>query len=200
MDTQSSSEKHEEDLIIIRSVLHGENADYALLWKKYHKQIFANVLKIVRNIDDADDIVQDTFLKAFNALHSYNHTYPFPAWLYKIASNTCIDYFRRKRIRPISIENLNVYGGDVYDIIPDTSIPIDMHIVNSETKESLMKAIHQLPDRYRDCIQYRHFDELSYEEISQKMNLPLSTIKITLFRARKMLLSLLSDKDMINLQ
>lgn len=195
MDDQSTSQKHEDDLIIIRSVLSGENADFALLWQRYNKQIFANVLKIVRNIDDADDIVQDTFLKAFNALHTYNQTYPFPAWLYKIASNTCIDYFRRKRIRPISIENLNVHGGDVYDIIPDASIPIDIHIINSERKESLMNAIKQLPDRYKECIHLRHFEELSYEEISQKMNLPLSTIKITLFRARKMLLSLLSDKD-----
>lgn len=196
MSDQSTIQKHEEDLLIIRSVLSGEHSDYALLWKKYNKQIFANVLKIVRNIDDADDIVQDTFLKAFNALHSYNQTYPFPAWLYKIASNTCIDYFRRKRIRPISIENLNVHGGDVYDILPDGSIPIDIHIINSERKESLMKAIHQLPNRYKECIQLRHFEELTYEEISHKMNLPLGTIKITLFRARKMLHGLLSNMDM----
>lgn len=196
MNGNSNSQKHEEDLVIIRSVLSGSHADYGLLWEKYNKQIFANVLKIVRNIDDADDIVQDTFVKAFNALHTFNQTYPFPAWLYKIASNTCIDYFRRKRIRPISIENMNVHGGDIYDIIPDASIPIDIHIINSERKESLMKAIQQLPDRYKECIQLRHFEELTYEEISQKMNLPLGTIKITLFRARKMLHSLLSNKDM----
>lgn len=195
MDKYTATQKHEDDLIIIRSVLSGDSSQFALLWQKYNKQIFANVLKLVRSIDDADDIVQDTFLKAFNALHSYNQTFPFPAWLYKIASNTCIDYFRRKRIRPISIENINREGGDIYDIIPDKSIPIDDNIINNETKEELLKAVEQLPLRYKQCIQLRHFEELSYEEISLKMNLPLGTVKITLFRARKMLLSMLSNKD-----
>jgi len=195
MDKYTATQKHEDDLIIIRSVLSGDSSQFALLWQKYNKQIFANVLKLVRSIDDADDIVQDTFLKAFNALHSYNQTFPFPAWLYKIASNTCIDYFRRKRIRPISIENINRDGGDIYDIIPDKSIPIDDNIINNETKEELLKAVEQLPLRYKQCIQLRHFEELSYEEISIKMNLPLGTVKITLFRARKMLLNMLSNKD-----
>ena len=196
MDKYTATQKHEDDLIIIRSVLSGDSSQFALLWQKYNKQIFANVLKLVRSIDDADDIVQDTFLKAFNALHSYNQTFPFPAWLYKIASNTCIDYFRRKRIRPISIENINRDGGDIYDIIPDKSIPIDDNIINNETKEELLKAVEQLPLRYKQCIQLRHFEELSYEDISLKMNLPLGTVKITLFRARKMLLSMLSNKDL----
>ncbi len=195
MDKYTATQKHEDDLIIIRSVLSGDSSQFALLWQKYNKQIFANVLKLVRSIDDADDIVQDTFLKAFNALHSYNQTFPFPAWLYKIASNTCIDYFRRKRIRPISIENINREGGDIYDIIPDKSTPIDVNIINNETKEELLKAVEQLPLRFKQCIQLRHFEELSYEEISIKMNLPLGTVKITLFRARKMLLSMLSNKD-----
>lgn len=196
MDKYTATQKHEDDLIIIRSVLSGDSSQFALLWQKYNKQIFASVLKIVRSIDDADDIVQDTFLKAFNALHSYNQTFPFPAWLYKIASNTCIDYFRRKRIRPISIENINRDGGDIYDIISDKSTPIDVNIINNETKEELLKAVEQLPLRYKQCIQLRHFEELSYEEISIKMNLPLGTVKITLFRARKMLLNMLSNKDM----
>ena len=196
MDKYTATQKHEDDLIIIRSVLSGDNSQFALLWQKYNKQIFASVLKIVRSIDDADDIVQDTFLKAFNALHSYNQTFPFPAWLYKIASNTCIDYFRRKRIRPISIENINRDGGDIYDIISDKSTPIDVNIINNETKEELLKAVEQLPLRYKQCIQLRHFEELSYEEISIKMDLPLGTVKITLFRARKMLLNMLSSKDL----
>lgn len=196
MDKYTATQKHEDDLIIIRSVLSGDSSQFALLWQKYNKQIFANVLKLVRSIDDADDIVQDTFLKAFNALHSYNQTFPFPAWLYKIASNTCIDYFRRKRIRPISIENINRDGGDIYDIISDKSTPIDVNIINNETKEELLKAVEQLPLRYKQCIQLRHFEELSYEEISIKMNLPLGTVKITLFRARKMLLNMLSNKDL----
>ena len=196
MDKYTATQKHEDDLIIIRSVLSGDSSQFALLWQKYNKQIFASVLKLVRSIDDADDIVQDTFLKAFNALHSYNQTFPFPAWLYKIASNTCIDYFRRKRIRPISIENINRDGGDIYDIIPDKSTPIDVNIINNETKEELLKAVEQLPLRFKQCIQLRHFEELSYEEISIKMNLPLGTVKITLFRARKMLLNMLSNKDL----
>lgn len=197
MEKQSSTLKQDDDIAIIHSVLSGKKSDYALLWQKYNKQIYANVLKIVRSIDDADDIVQDTFLKAFNALHTYNQTFPFPAWLYKIASNTCIDYFRRKRIRPISIEQISRESGDIYDIIPDKSIPIDKNLIDKETKDELLKAVERLPSRYKECIQLRHFEELSYEEISLKMDIPLGTVKITLFRARKMLLSMLSDKDLI---
>jgi RNA polymerase sigma-70 factor (ECF subfamily) len=195
MEKDTKAINHEEDLILIRSVVSGITADYSQLWEKYHRQIFGMVLKIVRNIDDADDIVQDTFLKAFNALHTYNHAFPFPAWLNKIASNTCIDYFRKKRIRPISIEQLNTNGIDMYDIIPDATIPIDIALIHAETKEQLLQSINQLPARYKECIQLRHFEELSYEEIALKMNLPLGTIKITLFRARKMLQQILSGKD-----
>lgn len=196
MQKKDRSVHEEDDIVLIQSVLGGNTKDFELIWNRYHKLIYAHVLKLVRNIDDADDIVQDTFIKAFNALHTYNQSYPFTAWLYKISSNTCIDYFRRKRIRPVSIEGIQKTTTSIYDIIPDQSIGIDFTLINAETKDALHKAIKQLPDRYRECIELRHFQELSYEEIAQKLNLPLGTIKITLFRARKALSTLLEGKDM----
>lgn len=196
MQKKDRSVHEEDDIVLIQSVLGGNTKDFELIWNRYHKLIYAHVLKLVRNIDDADDIVQDTFIKAFNALHTYNQSYPFTAWLYKISSNTCIDYFRRKRIRPVSIEGIQKTTTSIYDIIPDQSIGIDFTLINAETKDALHKAIKQLPDRYRECIELRHFQELSYEEIAQKLNLPLGTIKITLFRARKALSTLLAGKDM----
>lgn len=185
-----------DDITLINSFLEGNKHDFEVLWFRYNRLIYAYILKMVRNIDDVDDILQDTFIKAFSAIQTYNQSYPFPAWLYKIASNTCIDYFRRKRIRPIPIGGMTNIQTALNEVLPDKSIPIDVKIANSETKLELNKAIALLPDRYRECIQLRHFEELSYEEIAQKMQLPLGTIKITLFRARKMLLSYLSSKDM----
>ncbi|MGA1276914.1 MAG: RNA polymerase sigma factor [Candidatus Kapaibacteriota bacterium] len=185
-----------DDITLINSFLEGNKHDFEVLWFRYNRLIYAYILKMVRNIDDVDDILQDTFIKAFSAIQTYNQSYPFPAWLYKIASNTCIDYFRRKRIRPIPIGGMTNIQTALNEVLPDKSIPIDVKIANSETKLELNKAIALLPDRYRECIQLRHFEELSYEEISQKMQLPLGTIKITLFRARKILLSYLSSKDM----
>ena len=185
-----------DDITLINSFLEGNKHDFEVLWFRYNRLIYAYILKMVRNIDDVDDILQDTFIKAFSAIQTYNQSYPFPAWLYKIASNTCIDYFRRKRIRPIPIGGMTNIQTALNEVLPDKSIPIDVRIANSETKLELNKAISLLPDRYRECIQLRHFEELSYEEIAQKMQLPLGTIKITLFRARKMLLSHLSNKDM----
>ena len=185
-----------DDITLINSFLEGNNNDFEVLWFRYNRLIYAYILKMVRNIDDVDDIVQDTFIKAFSAIQTYNQSYPFPAWLYKIASNTCIDYFRRKRIRPIPIGGMPNIQTALNEVLPDNSIPIDVNIANAETKIELNKAIALLPDRYRECIQLRHFEELSYEEIAQRMQLPLGTIKITLFRARKMLLSHLSSKDM----
>jgi len=196
MQKKDRSIHEEDDIVLIQSVLGGNTKDFELIWNRYHKLIYAHVLKLVRNIDDADDIVQDTFIKAFNALHTYNQSYPFTAWLYKISSNTCIDYFRRKRIRPVSIESIQKTTTSIYDIIPDQSIGIDFTLINVETKDALHKAIEKLPDRYRECIEMRHFQELSYEEIAQNLNLPLGTIKITLFRARKALSALLAGKDM----
>ncbi|MFM8281187.1 MAG: RNA polymerase sigma factor [Bacteroidota bacterium] len=196
MQTFKDHSTGKDDLSLITSILSGNQRDFELLWNRYHKIIYAYILKMVKNIDDADDILQDTFIKAFSALHTYNHSYPFPAWLYKIASNTCIDYFRRKRIRPVPIGGLHPDQSTIHEIVPDKTIAIDIHIANTETKHELYAAINNLPDRYRECIQLRHFEELSYEEISTKMNLPLGTIKITLFRARKMLLNQLSKKDM----
>lgn len=196
MKNTSVETEIKDDALLIASILDGNTSDFEHIWNRYNKQIYAYILKMVRNIDDADDILQDTFIKAYSAIHMYNQSYPFPAWLYKIASNTCIDYFRRKRIRPIAFGGMQQMQTSIQDVLPDTSIQADVNLSNSETKEQLYKAIEKLPDRYRVTIQLRHFEELTYEEIAQKMDVPLGTVKITLFRARKMLFANLSGIDM----
>ena len=196
MSKSNDKIKVQKDTELISSILAGNKSDFEYIWIRYNKQIYAYVLKIVKNIDDADDILQDTFIKAYTAINSYNRAYPFPAWLYKIASNTCIDYFRRKRIRPIALGMMQHNQSSIQDLLPDTSTKVDINLSNSETRNHLYKAIDTLPDRYKDIIQLRHFEEMTYEEISKKMDVPLSTVKISLFRARKMLLAHLSGFDM----
>jgi len=196
MSKSSVQSEVKDDALLISSIIAGNKSDFEHVWNKYNKLIYAYILKMVRNIDDADDILQDTFIKAYSAIHTYNQSYPFPAWLYKIASNTCIDYFRRKRIRPIAFGGIQQMQSSIQDLLPDTTILADVSLSNSETKIQLYKAIDKLPERYKETIQLRHFEELTYEEIAQKMNVPLGTVKITLFRARKMLLSQLSGIDM----
>ncbi|TAL69996.1 MAG: sigma-70 family RNA polymerase sigma factor [Bacteroidetes bacterium] len=179
-----------EDFENVKSVLSGNKHSFTKLQKKYQRLIASLIRKMIHNEDDVKDLTQETFIKAYNALSTFQFGYAFSAWIYRIASNTCIDFLRKKRFPTVSI-NQPIAGAEedmVFEIEDRTYIP-DINYMNQERKNLLMKAINSLPENYREIIKLRHEDELDYNEIAVKMNLPLGTVKAHLFRARKILLS-----------
>ena len=178
-----------EDEAIIREVLAGNVDAFAKLERKYRRIISFLIRKMIRNEEDVADLTQDTFVKAFNALPRFKFEYPFSRWIYKIASNRCIDHLRRKRFQEVSLDQPIVTrdGGELSMDPPDMGPVPDDQLLARERAQMLREALETLPEKYRTVIRMRHEEELDYQEIADKLGHPLGTVKAHLFRARKML-------------
>lgn len=192
-DKKDITESQQEDFDAIRRVVGGDKTAFAYLDKKYHKIIAALIRKMVKNEEDVEDLTQETFIKAYNALPTFHFGFSFSSWIYKIASNTCIDFLRKKRFQTVSLSQPVSGSPDEeteYEIEDDSYIP-DVRVLSEERQRILKEAIERLPDNYREIIKMRHEQEMDYTEISDAMNLPLGTVKAHLFRARKTLYTML---------
>ncbi len=181
--------KNDDDLSVVHLILNNGDSDaFAILEKKYSKVIASLIRKMIKDEDDVDDLTQETFIKAFNALHTYKPEYSFSSWIFRIASNNCIDFLRKKRFSTISLDKpIESDNDDLYIEVEDTSLTPDVQLINDEKKKIIFDAVESLPDNYKLIIKMRHFEEMDYCEISQKLGIPLGTVKANLFRARKIL-------------
>ncbi len=190
---QQAAESSAEDEAIIRDVLAGNVNAFASLERKYRRIVTYLIRKMIRDEEDVNDLVQDTFVKAYQALPSFQFEYPFSRWLYKIASNRCIDHLRRKRFAMSSIDApvRGKDGGEFYLEPEDKGPTPDVTLLAKERIELLREALAAIPERYREVIRLRHDEELEYQEIADRLGQPLGTVKANLFRARKMLFKML---------
>jgi RNA polymerase sigma-70 factor (ECF subfamily) len=190
---QQAAESSAEDEAIIRDVLAGNVNAFASLERKYRRIVTYLIRKMIRDEEDVNDLVQDTFVKAYQALPSFQFEYPFSRWLYKIASNRCIDHLRRKRFAMSSIDApvRGKDGGEFYLEPEDKGPTPDITLLAKERIVLLREALAALPERYREVIHLRHDEELEYQEIADRLGQPLGTVKANLFRARKMLFKML---------
>ncbi len=178
----------QEDQQIINNLLAGNKSEFEKLEKKYKSIITLLIRKMIKNEEDVQDLVQETFIKAYTSIDKYNHNYPFSAWIYKIASNHCIDFLRRKRLQTIPL-NYTSYDDSEEFIreIEDNNNHPEIDYIKNEQKNLLEFAISKLPEKYKTIFRLRHEDDLDYKEISLHLNIPIGTVKVNLFRARKLL-------------
>lgn len=190
-----SSESKLEDFRVVRAALDGDQTAYKFLMKKYHDAIHNLVYKMIPDKADVEDLTQEAFIKAFNSIRSFNFEFAFSTWLYKIATNNCIDYLRKKKIRTFSIDKpIETKDGDIEYEIPDTTFQPDKDVVFGQKKQILEDAVNSLPEKYMKVIIMRHQEEKSYEEIAVELNMPLGTVKAHIFRAREILYKALKDR------
>ncbi|RVT98087.1 sigma-70 family RNA polymerase sigma factor [Mucilaginibacter limnophilus] len=182
------TENAKNDFQLVLRARQGDQKAYADLMVRYKDSIYFMILKMVNNKEDAMDIMVETFAKAFEKLDKYQPDYAFSTWLFRVATNNCIDFIRKKKLNTMSIHGMMDDDGDELplQIKSDTLNPEETSIKKQQTKE-LRSLIEGLPLRYRNLITLRYFDELSYEEIAQHLDLPLGTVKAQLFRARYLL-------------
>lgn len=188
-----AAESSAEDEAVIRQVLAGNTNAFAKLERKYRRIVTFLVRKMVSQQDDVEDLVQDTFVKAFQALPTFQFEFPFSRWLYKIASNRCIDYLRRRRFAMVSIDQ-PITGKDGSDYVwePRDAGPTPESVVLSRERAQMIRdALASMPEKYQVVIRMRHDEELEYQEIADRLGQPLGTVKANLFRARKRLVVLL---------
>ena len=164
---------------------------------RYRDSVYFMLLKMVNNKDDADDLTIEAFGKAFKRLSQYTPNYAFSTWLFKIASNNCIDFIRRKKMTTFSIDRTfeNDEGGEMSMDIKAEGLNPEENMVKKQKVKHMRDVVEKLKPRYRILVELRYFDELSYEEISEKLDLPLGTVKAQLFRAREFLANILKNSE-----
>jgi RNA polymerase sigma-70 factor (ECF subfamily) len=163
---------------------------------RYREPLYFMLLKMVNNKDDAEDLTLEAFGKAFNRLDQYTASFAFSTWLFKIATNNCIDYIRRKRMKVFSIDKTyqREEGSEISFELKSSSPDPEEKVMFKQEFQIMVDAIEKLKPRYKELIKLRYFDELSYEEISQTLNLPLGTVKAQLFRAREFVTAIYNKK------
>lgn len=178
----------EDDQILIKKALEGNERAYKTLLERHKDAVFHIIVKIVRSQEEARDLVQETFMKAFSSLASYNFQYRFTTWLYKIAANNCIDFLRKKRLDSLSLDQPVVTkDGEVTFELPDWTYSPEADLASKQKSLSIDAAIDSLPAKYREVIVFRHKQDKSYEEIAQILAIPVGTVKARIFRARELL-------------
>ena len=195
MENPCTTEKAKRDYILLRQALdHNVQKAYAELMKLYRDSIYYILVKIVKNTDDAEDLTLETFGKAFKYLDKYSPQYAFSTWLFRIAVNNSIDFIRHKNNIPQCVDSeLSDYEPE--QLIEHTQSEVtptpEDHVMDKQRVEMLRLAVQQLPDKYRKVVELRYFEDLSYEEISERLNITLSNVKIQLLRAKNMLSQLM---------
>ena len=186
------------ELIDLAIKSNDQNA-FKKLMNNYKSLIYFTILKMINNTDDAEDLTNETFLKAFNKLNKFKKDYTFSTWLLRIAINNTIDFIRKKKITTTSI-NRSFKSEDRKDFeieIKDETMNPGEKTIHKQKVHLVRKYVSKLPSKYKQLIIYRYFDELSYKEIAKKTVSPLGTIKAQLFRARELLFKILKDKKSI---
>jgi RNA polymerase sigma-70 factor (ECF subfamily) len=190
------SEKARQDYILVQSALQGDEKAFARLLSRYKDAIYFMLLKMVNNRSDAEDLTLEAFGKAFKNLHQYSPTYAFSTWLFKIASNNCIDFLRKKKGVHVSIESNNEQNENGEQLRLKSKEPNpEEKLIRMQKAILLRKVVRRLKPRYQMLVELRYFREFSYEEIAKELNLPLGTVKAQLFRAREMLFRMIESTE-----
>jgi len=186
------------ELIDLATTSNDQNA-FKKLMDNYKSSIYFTILKMTNNTDDAEDLTNEAFSKAFNKLNKFKKNYTFSTWLFRIAINNTIDFIRKKKLTATNL-NRSFKNKDRKNFemeIKDETMNPSEKTIHKQKVHLVRKYVSKLPSKYKQLIIYRYFDELSYKEIAKKTMSPLGTIKTQLFRARELLFKILKDKKSI---
>ena len=194
---ENLSSKAKQDYRLVRLAMSGDQKSYAVLMDRYRDAIYFLLLKMISNRDDAEDLMIEAFGKAFKNLHQYSPNYAFSTWLFKIASNNCIDFIRKRKKRLISIDKTyeTEEGGEISMALRSKMLDPEENIVKDQKITLLRDVVKSLKPRYRTLIELRYFREFAYEEIAQHLDIPIGTVKAQLHRAREFLYLILQNME-----
>jgi RNA polymerase sigma-70 factor (ECF subfamily) len=181
------AQKTDQEIVALARA--GEEAAYRELIRRYERPLFSLLFRMVRDRELAEDLAQETFVKALNAIESYRPEFKFSSWIFKIANNAAIDHLRRRELDTLSLEGSP--QAETPEAIEATALQIggrqESPLAEVEARElggQIEAAIAQLRPEYRSCILLRHVEGRAYEEIAEILNLPLGTVKTYIHRAR----------------
>lgn len=193
---QFSDKALQDFKLIDRATLKNDESAFAELMSRYKKPVYHMVLKMVRNVDDAEDLTIEAFAKAFKNLARFKKDYTFSTWLFRIATNNAIDFIRKKKLETYSLNTsfTDDSGESVNIDVQASERTPDQEAINTQKIELVRMFVTKLPPKYQRLVKLRYFDELSYEEIAKELEAPLGTVKAQLHRARELMYELVKDK------
>jgi len=193
--TVGFSEKAAADLALVEEAKRGCEKAFTSLMNRYRDSIYYMLLKMVNNTYDAEDLTIETFGKAFRNLDSYVPRYAFSTWLFKIATNNCVDFTRKKQMSPLVYDGAHDEDGNIAVAIKSELPDPEESLINNQKKETLKNCINRMKPKYRKLIQLRYYEEYSYDEIATELEMPIGTIKAELNRAKTLLYDMLAKTD-----
>lgn len=196
-NTDKLTTKAVYDYKLVQAALNsGDQKAYAELLHRYRESVYFMMLKMVGNKDDADDLTIEAFGRAFKRLHQYTPNFAFSTWLFKIASNNAIDYLRKKKqgeAFSLDTNYVNEEGQQLSQNIKAGTLDPEENFMKKQKIKMLNEVVDKLKPKYKELVVMFYYQEMSHEEISQKLNLPIGTIKAQLFRAREFLFNILKN-------
>lgn len=174
-----------DEKAIIEQVLAGDNDAFGLLVEAYQDRVYNLALRMCGNADDAFDLAQEAFFRAWRGLSGFQFESAFSTWLFRLSSNVCLDWLRAKRRRPtVSLTTVDDEDEEVQMELPDPGKSPEELLLASEDRKALARAMNELPVEYRQILTLRAIDDLSYTEIAEILKLREGTVKSRLSRAR----------------
>jgi RNA polymerase sigma-70 factor (ECF subfamily) len=196
LETNLSAKAQYDVKLVKRAVEERDQAAYAELLDRYKESVFYLLNKMVNNRDDAEDLTIEAFGKAFKNIEQYTPNFAFSTWLFRIATNNCIDYIRKKRMITVSLDKTFTGddGGEMTMDVRSNTLDPEENLIRKQKNILMQSLVTKLKPRYRTLVEMRYFQELSYEEIADKLDLPIGTVKAQLFRSREFLYNILRNQ------
>lgn len=185
-----------EDKNLIERTLRGEKEAFEMIIQKYRRPLFNYIGRMIGERELALDFTQEVFIKTYSSLHSFKPQYKFRTWLFKIASNFVIDYWRKKKIETYSIDQPPAREYDALPLqVPDDEPSLAKKFEMAQLREKIEHALEKTPPTLRELFVLRHINEFSYDEMAEIKGLPVGTIKNRVFRAKELIRQLLEEKE-----
>ncbi|MCI0397634.1 MAG: sigma-70 family RNA polymerase sigma factor [Chloroflexi bacterium] len=183
---------------LARRAREGDHAAFGEVVRRHQQAVFNVAYRLLGNRRDAEDATQEAFLRAFRAFHTFDPARPLAPWLKRIAANVCLNWLETARVKPLlvasDVARPDETTLDLEELAHSQPSP-EQALAARETAGRVRAAILKLPPHYRVVIELRHFQDLSYDEMTQALGRPLSSVKSDLFRARKLLAEWLGQEE-----
>ena len=174
-----------EDSSLVQETLQGNQLSFQLLIERYQERIFGLVRHYTTKTVEVEDIVQDTFIKAFRKLSTFQHQSSFSTWLYRIAVNTSLDFLKRAGRNPVqAVEDPETLSPSIESGQAQVILPPDSRLEREEIARITHEVLEELPEIFRTVLVLREFEDLSYQEMADLLGISIGTVESRLFRAR----------------
>lgn len=183
-----------EDKELVRRTLSGERDAFEMIIQKYQHPLVNFIARMIGDYEQALEFTQEVFVKSYSSLRSYKTRFSFRTWLFKIASNHIIDYWRKKKINTFSIDHPKQQDDDSFLIqIPSNDYPVGKKFELEEIQQKIETALQKIPAYLRELFVWRHINNFSYEEMAEIKSLPVGTVKNRVYQAKELLRKQLED-------